>query len=103
MKKKVNYSSHLIVRMNLREIPYNLPMQIYRTASESYFDLQTGNYAAVKKTWYKDKWREMVVVYREEEEEIKLITIHPLKPYQKEARITSGRWKKDEKKTDNPL
>ncbi|MEK7542419.1 MAG: hypothetical protein AAB524_01830 [Patescibacteria group bacterium] len=38
--------------------------------------------------------REFVVVYEETDQEVRLITIHPLKPYQKFGRIQSKRWQK---------
>jgi len=36
----------------------------------------------------------LVLVYEEKLNEINLITIHPLKNYQKISRIKQGRWKK---------
>jgi len=53
--KKIVYSSHLILRLKLRE---------------------------------------MAVIYEEINNQINLITIHPLKNYQKLSRIKLGRWQK---------
>jgi precorrin-6B methylase 2 len=47
---------------------------------------------AVGNAKHKGKVREFAVAYERTKEEIKLITIHPLKPHQKQHRIESGRW-----------
>jgi len=41
-----------------------------------------------------DKERDIMVAYRQEDDDIKLLTIHPLKEGQKENRVQSGRWRK---------
>ncbi len=92
--KKIIYSSHLLFRLKFREIPYSLPKEIYQTAKEQYFDKETFKRIAVKKVKFKNKLREMALVYEEIDERINLITIHPLKEYQKISRIKSGRWQK---------
>lgn len=92
--KKIVYSQHLVLRLKLREIPYFLPKEIYQTSKEHYFDKETFKKIAVKKIKFKNKLREMVVVYEEINNQINLITIHPLKNYQKISRIKSGRWQK---------
>ena len=88
------YSPHLTLRLELREIPYNLPRSIFETAAEYYFDRQTQNKIAVKQIILKNKLRELAVVYKEINSHIVLVTIHPLKKYQKNSRIKSGRWQK---------
>ncbi len=80
--------------MERGEIPYTLPKKIYQISSEHYFDKETGKKVAVKKVKYKNKLREMVVIYEEINDQINLITIHPLKNYQKISRIKSGRGQK---------
>jgi hypothetical protein len=92
--KKIVYSPHLIFRLKLREIPYFLPRKIYQTSKEHYFDTETQKKIAVGKTRYKNKLREMAVIYEEMNDQIILITIHPLKKYQKLNRIKLGRWQK---------
>lgn len=94
MMKKAFYSEHLKLRLRLRKIPYRLPTEIYQTAKEHYFDKETLNYAAAKKVLFKGKLREMIVVYERENNRVMLITIHPLKMYQKIVRIRSKRWEK---------
>ena len=92
--KEVIYSSHLIFRLKLREIPYFLPKEIYEASNERYFDRETFKNIAVKRVEFKKKFREIAVVYEEINNQINLITIHPLKIYQKIKRIKSGRWQK---------
>lgn len=92
--KKIVYSPHLILRSKLREISYFLPRKIYQTSKEHYFDKETLKKVAVKKVKFKKKIREMAVIYEEVDNQVNLITIHPLKNYQKINRIKSGRWQK---------
>jgi len=92
--KKIVYSSHLRLRLKLREIPYLLPKEIYQTSKEHYFDKETLKKVAINRVKFKEKLREMAVIYEEINNQINLITIHPLKDYQKISRIKSGRWQK---------
>ncbi len=92
--KKIIYSPHLILRLKLREIPYFLPKKIYQISKKHYFDKETLRRVAIKKVKFKKKIREMAVIYEEINDQINLITIHPLKDYQKISRIKSGRWQK---------
>ena len=94
MKKEIYYTPHLKLRLKIREIPYDLPRKIYETATEKYIDRETGKKIVVKKVNYKNKTREMSVIYEEKINEIAIITIHPLKAYQKLSRLKSGRWEK---------
>jgi len=80
--------------LRIREIPYTLPKEIYYEAKERYFDSATQKLVAVSFAKYRGKIREFSLIYEETEEEIRLITIHPLKTYQKLGRIQSKRWKK---------
>jgi len=92
--KEIVYSLHLTLRLKLREIPYSLPKQIYQTSREHYLDKETLKKVAIKKIKYKNKLREIAVIYEEINNQINLITIHPLKHSQKVNRIKSGRWQK---------
>ena len=90
------YTSHLEFRLKLRKIPYDLPRKIYQIAKERYYDDLTKHYVAVYKIEFKGKDRDMALVYdkRKDLDLAELITIHPIKPYQKHSRINSGRWRK---------
>ncbi|MBI2514772.1 hypothetical protein HYV91_01100 [Candidatus Wolfebacteria bacterium] len=88
------YTEHLELRLKLRQIPYGLPKKLYLTAYERYFDRDTQLLIAVKEVKYKNKQREFALIYKRKINEVILITLHPLKPYQKLGRIKSGRWQK---------
>ncbi|MEK6646979.1 MAG: hypothetical protein AABY84_09935 [Candidatus Firestonebacteria bacterium] len=93
-EKKIVYTQHLQLRIKFREIDNELPYKIYRTSTEKYFDYNTNYYIAVSNVHYKGKMREMAIVYEETINEIKIITMHPLKLYEKMNRINRGRWRK---------
>ena len=91
---KVIYTAHLEFRLEVRDIPYDLPRKIFEKASEHYYDNGPGHYVALYRVNFKDKLREMALTYDQFEHKVELITLHPIKPYQKHSRINSGRWKK---------
>lgn len=92
--KEIIYTAHLELRLKLRGIPHNLPRAIYKTAEERYFDRETEKNVAVKRVNYKGKKRELMLAYQETDAGAHLVTIHPLKEYQKVSRVKSGRWQK---------
>ena len=90
--REIIYSRHLKERLELRELPYDLPLQIYERPTERYRDLATKLSVAIGKSAYRGRIREFAVVYRETEDVITLVTIHPVKPRQKLSRLRQGRW-----------
>ncbi len=90
--KDIVYSGHLTAKMSLRHIPEELPRTIYEKTNEKYYDKVTKHNIALKEVRYKHKLREMAISYDETENEIIIITIHPIKSYQKINRIKTGRW-----------
>ncbi len=91
---QVKYSKHIETRIALRKIDYDLPKRIFGKAKERYTDTETGHTIAVMKDIIYGKERDIMVAYKHDKEDLKLITIHPLKEGQKENRILSGRWRK---------
>ncbi|MBU2483368.1 MAG: hypothetical protein KJ760_19965 [Proteobacteria bacterium] len=91
--KEIYYTPHLKLRIKFRDIPRNLPEEIYKEARERYWDTKTFYHIAVKGVEFKGKLREMIVAYDETPDMIEIVTIHPLKPYQKDQRIKTGRWR----------
>lgn len=89
----IRYSDHLQMRLKMRGIPHELPRIVYQRAPRRFIDAQSGLKVAVTQAMYFQKKRQVAVAYREDSEDILLITIHPLKPHQFENRIASGRWK----------
>jgi len=78
----------------VRRIPYSLPKKIFKEAKEHFYDNLTHHYVAVHKLEFNNKIREFALTYDKKEDGIEIITVHPLKTYQKITRIKSGRWQK---------
>ena len=57
-------------------------------------DTLTGNSIAVGKVFYAGKSRLVVVAFEETAENIRIITVHPIRASQYWLRLQSGRWKK---------
>ena len=91
---EIKYSGHLKRRLILRRIPEELPKIIFNEYDEKYFDNETENFVLIKKVEFLKRTRDMMIVYGEGEGKIEIITIHPLKKFQKDNRIKTGRWKK---------
>jgi hypothetical protein len=91
---KIIYTPHLKFRLKVRGIPSDLPKKIFKEAKEHYYDALTQHYVAVHKLQFNNRLREVAVTYDKKGEVIEIITIHPLKTYQKTARINSGRWRR---------
>lgn len=92
MQREVFYSEHLKYRLKVREIDPELPRQIYHLATEVVFDNATGNQAAIGIGIHAGREREIAVIFEDKADHVVLITIHPLKPGQKDKRIAAGRW-----------
>lgn len=91
---KIQYTQHIKNRLLLRQIDDDLPIKIFEEAAERYADTATGHLLAVMFADLYGKMREVVVAYVVEGDSARILTIHPLKPGQKENRIASGRWRK---------
>jgi len=92
--EEIHYTEHLRLRLKVRDIPKELPRKILSEADERYWDTKTYKWIALKKVKYKNKEREFIVVYEKTAEIINLVTVHPIKVYQKYHRIKTGRWRK---------
>ena len=90
---EVQYSDHLILRLNIRGIPYELPRIVYERATRRFYDTQSHLNIGLLRTSYLGKKRDVAVTYRVYTSHILLVTIHPLKPNQLVNRLYSGRWK----------
>ena len=91
---EIIYTAHLEFRLKIRNIPYDLPRKIFEQAKEHYYDGLTKHYIAIHKIRFEGKLKEMALTYDGKKDSIELVTVHPIKPYQKYNRINSGRWKK---------
>jgi hypothetical protein len=91
---KLIYTTHLEFRLEIRDIPYDLPSHIFKHANEHYYDTLTKHYVALYKIKFEGKIREMALTYDRKKGAIEIITLHPIRLYQKIRRINSERWKK---------
>lgn len=91
---KIIYTDHLKFRLKIRKISQDLPKYILKYADEHYYDNLSRHLIAVHQVEFKGKIREMMVSYDVKKDVIELITIHPLKTYQKISRLKTGRWRK---------
>ena len=80
----------------MRNIPYDLPHRIFKEGKEHYYDTYTKHFVILCKIEFEGKLREMALTYDRKKDLIELITVHPIKLYQKVSRINSGRWEKYE-------
>jgi hypothetical protein len=80
--------------LKVRNIPSALPRKIFKEAKEHYYDNLTGHCISVHKIDFNNKTREFALTYDRKENVVEMITIHPLKAYQKITRINLGRWQK---------
>ena len=86
------YPSHLEFRQKIRGIPHDFPRRIFQHAKEHYYDNLTKHYIALHQIRFEGELREMALAYDQEKDLVEIITLHPIKPYQKISRINSGRW-----------
>ena len=90
----MRYVPHLEHRLQIRRIPRELPERVYRNAEERFYDLMTDHEVAIMHVRYRRKLREIMVAYDRHADRVELVTIHPLQPGQKRARVESGRWER---------
>lgn len=91
---KIEYSQHLVNRLALRKIDYELPLKLYHESNEHYHDIETGHIIAIKEVLIYGKPREVMIAYDTGEQSVRILTIHPLKEGQKANRTQSGRWRR---------
>ena len=89
---EINYTAHLEFRLKTRDIPYDLPRRVFELAQERYYDNLSKHSIAIHQIKFGGKIREMVLVYDKKRNSVEIITMHPIKLYQKYSRIHSGRW-----------
>ena len=80
--------------MKIRNISHDLPLKVFQEAKEHYYDNITHHCIAINKAEFEGKLRDMAVTYDKKRYAVEIITMHPIRPYQKHGRISSGRWKK---------
>lgn len=93
---KVTYTSHLRLRLKVREIPENYPLLIYKNPDQKYYDVVEEKFIAIKKLKYNKEIRDMMIAYEEKDELVEIITIHPITQEKIVSRIMNERWIKNE-------
>ena len=92
-RTEFHFSRHFEQQMVSREFNRDIISYIFGQADDHYYDTTEGTFAAVKSMLHKGAIRDILLVYRVDNDgSIVLITIHPLRPNQKERRIQSSRW-----------
>ncbi len=93
---QIIYTKHLNLRLKLRNIPYDYPKLIYQSPDEKFIDDWEGSYIAIKKLKYNGKLRNMMIAHEIKNNNVEIITIHPINEEKIISRVISGRWRKNE-------
>lgn len=97
---KVIFTNHLRIRLKQRGISLKLSEEVFRTATEYYWDNLRNHHIKVAEIHYKDKLRKVLLAYDKiTEDTVEFITLHPITNRQIQQRLDSGRWKYE--KTSN--
>lgn len=94
--KKIVYTSHLKTRLKLRNFPEKYPLEIYQNPEQCFIDNIEKKNIAIKRLKYNEKVRNLMIAYEDKNEEVEIITIHPISDEKIVNRIMSGRWSKHE-------
>lgn len=94
--KKINYTSHLRLRLNARRFPEDYPIKIYVDPEMRLYDNVEDRNVAIKRLKYNKKLRNIMIAYEEDSDHVNIITIHPISKDKIINRISSGRWIENE-------
>jgi hypothetical protein len=94
MTKKIIHTAHLDLRLKVRKIPYDYPESIYNGPQQKYYDTIEKTNIYIKELKYNNRMRHMMIACEELTNEIRIITIHPIKEEKIINRVISGRWVK---------
>jgi len=93
---EVEYTEHLKLKIRIRKFPENFPRLIFTDPDFQLINSITDHKIAIKKLFYNEKVRYLMIAYDKINEIAKIITIHPVSEELINERLKSGRWK-DEK------
>lgn len=96
---KIVFTDHLKNRLKQRGIPLAIVRQVFDEAKEYYFDNLRNHHIVIANVLYKEKVRKTLVAYDTIVNVIEAITIHPITNEQIDRRLSSGRWKYEEKQS----
>ena len=91
---KIIYRPHLKSRLKVRKIPDDYPKKVYRNSKQKFFDTATNHHIAVSRLSYAGKIRNMAISYDIIDQNIEIVTIHPISDKEIENKINSERWTK---------
>lgn len=89
---KLILTNHLKSRLKLRNIPEKTVENIFKKPEEFYWDNLRHHHIVVFKVTYKGKLRKMLAAYDTMEDEIEIVTTHPITDAGIKNRLISGRW-----------
>ncbi|MBI2971419.1 MAG: hypothetical protein HYY37_03320 [Candidatus Aenigmarchaeota archaeon] len=92
---KISYTAHLKLRLKIRKIPEDYPRKIYKNPEQMFFDVSEETKISIKKLFYNNKVRNMMIAYEEKSGNVEIITIHPVTEEKIINRIMKRRWVKD--------
>lgn len=61
VEMKIFYRPHLKIRLKQRKIPFDYPKQIIELPDQEYFDTLAKRNIAIKKLFFEEKMRNMVI------------------------------------------
>lgn len=94
--KEIVYTTHLKIRLEVRNIPEHYPEDILENAEQKYYDVFERTFIYIKKLRYNDKLRNMMIACEETADKVRIITIHPISEEKIINRVIRGRWIKNE-------
>ncbi len=89
---EVKYSAHLRFKMQVREIPEQMPERIYRESKQRYYNHHSLRHIAVMAVHHKQRRTWMMIAYDQTPDHVEIITIHPITKDQIQERLITGRW-----------
>ena len=90
--KNIHKTAHFLRRCKMRGISEQIINELVYQYDEIFKDKITNNLIFIKKFKWTNKERNIILVTQIKEQDLFLITIHPLKENQKQNRIENGRW-----------
>jgi hypothetical protein len=95
--KRIEYTNHLKLRLEIRKIPFEYPKEIFEKPDKLFFDNIEKRHIAIKRLKYNKKFRNLLIAFDIFKDRIEIVTIHPISDEKILNRIISERWKENEK------
>ena len=97
LMKRIEYTNHLKLRLEIRKIPFEYPKEIFEKPDKLFFDNIEKRHIAIKRLKYNKKFRNLLIAFDIFKDRIEIVTIHPISDEKILNRIISERWKENEK------